>query len=108
MSGSMFTPDAPQMDPKLAEMLDTPEGRQIAAMLATNTASQAQQRQNPYDTMTKMAMDRYKQQSQQMIAPPAMRPQVQRGQQVNMLNPLEELLKMQQMQQVRQRPQSLL
>lgn len=110
MSGSMFSPDSgiDTSDPKLAELLKSPEGQQIAAMLAAGGAAKSQGQRNPYDTLNQMAMSRMQQQQQQMVAPPAMRPQVQRGQQANVMSPYEELMKLQQMQALRQRPQSLL
>ena len=110
MSGSMFSPDSgiDTSDPKLAELLKSPEGQQIAAMLASGSAARSQGKANPYDTLNQMAMSRMQQQQQQMVAPPAMRPQVQRGQQANVMSPYEELMKLQQMQALRQRPQSLL
>lgn len=110
MSGSMFSPESgiDANDPKLAELLKTPEGQQIASMLATGSAARSQGQRNPYDTLSQMSMQRMQQQQQQMIAPPSMRPQVQRGQQANILSPYDELMKLQQMQAMRQRPQSLL
>ena len=110
MSGSMFSPDSgiDTTDPKLAELLKSPEGQQIAAMLASGNAAKSQGQRNPYDTLNQMAMQRMQQTQQQMVAPPAMRPQVQRGQQANIMNPYDELMKLQQMQMLRQRPQSLL
>jgi anaerobic glycerol-3-phosphate dehydrogenase len=110
MSGSMFSPESgiDTSDPKLAELLKTPEGQQIASMLATGSAARSQGQRNPYDTLSQMSMQRMQQQQQQMIAPPSMRPQVQRGQQANVMSPYDELMKMQQMQMMRQRPQSLL
>lgn len=110
MSGSMFSPDSgiDTSDPKLAELLKSPEGQQIAAMLASGSAAKSQGQRNPYDTLNQMSMQRMQQTQQQMAAPPSMRPQVQRGKQTNILSPLDDLMKLQQMQAMRQRPQSLL
>lgn len=110
MSGSMFSPDSgiDTNDPKLAELLKTPEGQQIAAMLASGNAAKSQGQRNPYDTLSQMSMQRMQQQQQQMVAPPSMRPQVQRGKQADVMSPYDELMRLQQIQQPRQRPQSLL
>ena len=107
MSGSIGTGEAGALDPKIAELLNTPQGQQIAAMLASGQAAGSQGRRNPYD-LQNVAMQRYAQQAQQGIAPPSLRPQVKAGQQVAVASPYEELMKLQQMQQMRQRPQSLI
>jgi hypothetical protein len=107
MSGSIGTGEGGSLDPKMAELLNTPQGQQIAAMLASGQAAGSQRQRNPYD-LQNVAMQRYAQQGAQGISPPTLRPQVKGGQAVAVASPYEELMKLQQMQQMRQRPASLL
>ena len=99
MSGSLFTPEGTIDTSKLEGMSQD----ELMQMIATQKASSAQGKANPF-SMYQQAM----QMQQKPMQGQAQAPQIRRGQQANVLSPYDELMKLQQMQKMRQRPQSLL